>query len=223
MIKNLLILAIATVVIALIGQQLTERYSKDNEPFRKLFHVLHGVILAVLAFIVPLRWIVALEIIFFVSMIITRYIVYNNNRLLKWVSYLSKAYRVGRVSYGEFFYPISIIIIVLFANTKWEFVAATLILALADTAAAIVGRKWGKSSSYKVLGQKKSLLGSLAFFVVCSIIVFAYTVVAPHIISVGLGTILLISLFITFSENVGVFGSDNLLIPLATVFVLNSL
>ncbi len=220
MLNHLVILAVVIGVVTLVGYKITER---DNESFRKLFHVMHALTLAGLAFVVPLNWILGLEILFFISMIITRYLVYNNNHLLKWVSYMSRAYKVGRVSYGEFFYPVSIIILVLLAHSKWEFAAAVLILGLADTAAAMVGKKYGKRTTYTILGQKKSFTGSVAFFVVCLAVLTGFVALAPGIIPVNLAFVGLVTLAITVSENVGVYGSDNLLIPVVAVVLLNAM
>jgi phytol kinase len=112
---------------------------------------------------------------------------------------------------------------VLLARTKWEFAAAVLILGLADAIAAIVGKKYGAKTSYLVLGQKKSLLGSLAFFVVTIIVLIGFTALAPHIDPVSFWFILPIALLITLTENVGVYGTDNLLIPIAAIVLLNAL
>lgn len=222
MLTRLLILAGVMLVLSLIGQQIADRYSNDNESFRKLFHVMHGLALAGLAFVVPLSWIIGLEIVFFISVMITRYLVQSKSHFVRIIGYMSRAYKVGRLSYGEFFYPISIILIVLLAHSKWEFAAAVLILGLADTAAAIIGKKYGSSSTYKVLGQKKSLMGSAAFFLITIVIIIGFTAFAPHIAAPG-AFILMASLLITLTENVGVYGSDNLLIPIATVLLLNAM
>lgn len=223
MLTNLLILAVVIGVLTLIGQQYSDKYSKDNESFRKLFHVMHALTLAGLAFVVPLKWIVALEVLFFVSMIITRYLVFNKNQVLKWVSYMSRAYKVGRISYGEFFYPVSVILATILADTKWEFAAAVLILGLADTAAAFIGKKYGKRTSYKILGQRKSLIGSLAFFVVSFGIIALFANITPSLAPINLGFITMVALFVTASENAGVYGSDNLLIPVVSVVLLNAM
>ena len=223
MLQHLLILGIAIGFLTLVGQQIADHHSKDNESFRKLFHVIHALALVGLAFVVPLQWIIGLEVLFFVSTIITRYLVVTKSHLLKAVGYLSRAYKVGRVSYGEFFYPISIIILVLLAHSKWEFAASVLILGLADTAAAIIGKKYGKHSSYKILGQKKSPIGSLAFFTVCFFIIAGFVSVAPLSIQPGLLYVLSVTLLITISENLGVYGSDNLFIPIVAVLLLNAM
>lgn len=223
MIVHLLVFCVIIAILSLFGQQYADHYSKDNESFRKLFHVMHGLTLAGLAFIVPTYWIVMLESLFFIEVIIIRYMLGHDKIMPKLTTYMSRAYKVGRVSYGEFFYPVSVILLVLLADSKWEFAASVLILGLADTAAAMIGRKYGKSSTYKVFGQKKSLAGSLAFFIVCLATVAIFTTVAPNIVPANTITIVLVTLLITISENVGIYGSDNLLVPITAVLLLNAL
>lgn len=223
MITRLAVLLLIIAVLSFVGQQIADKHSKDNESFRKLFHIMHGVTLAGLAFVVPLDWIIGLEVVFFVSMLATRYLVGHYSRIVRWVGYVGRAFLVGRVSYGEFFYPVSAILLVIFADGKWEFAASILILGLADAVAALVGKKYGKRSSYTVLGQKKSLLGSLSFYVVTLAIVIAFTQLGEPATSVSMLTVLWVTLVITIAENVGVYGTDNLLIPLVSVYLLNAL
>jgi phytol kinase len=223
MLGQLAVLATVIIILSYIGQQLADKHSKDNESFRKLVHIMHGVAVAGLAFVVPLDWLIGLEVFLFVSMIVTRYLIVHQNHLLKIVGYFSRAYKVGRISYGEFFYPISVILLVLFSETKWEFAAAVLILGLADALAALVGKKYGRKTTYLVLGQKKSLVGSAAFFIVTVLVLIGFVAMAPHISVISYWFILPIALLITLTENVGVYGTDNLLIPVAAILLLNAL
>jgi phytol kinase len=223
MITRLAVLIVVIAILSFVGQQLADKHSKDNESFRKLFHIMHGVTLAGLAFVVPLSWLIGLEVVFFISMLATRYLVGHYSRIIKWVGYFARAYRVGRLSYGEFFFPISVILLVLLSESKWEFAASILILGLADAAAALVGKKYGKRTGYKILGQKKSLMGSAVFYVVTLIVVVAFVQLAEPAISVSLLTVLWVTFVITVAENIGVYGTDNLLIPLTAVYLLNAL
>ena len=199
MIVKLIAVVTSLVLLAFIFERLITKYANDNEPLRKLVHVFHGAALAILAFIIPLPWIIGVEVFFLISMVVARYLSENFYRV-PWIRYFARVYKVGRLSYGEFFFPLSIILLVFIANTKWEFAAAVLILGIADAAAALVGKRYGKRISYKVLGQTKTLAGSLAFFVVSLLIVAGFV-----------------------AENLGVYGSDNFLIPIVAVVLLNAL
>ncbi len=220
---KILLLVVILVVVALIGRWLIDSHGKDNEQLRKLVHVIHGVGLAALAFVVPLQFIIGIEVIFFISMIVARYLAEHFTRV-PWIKYMQRMYSVGRLSFGEFFYPISAILLVFLAESKWEFAAAILILGIADTAAALVGKRYGSSNSYLVFKQKKSLIGSLAFLVTTFVIIWGF--VALHGIELGsasMALIILTSILVTTAENLGVYGSDNLLIPIVAVLLLNRL
>lgn len=223
MIIKFLVVGGGFVALWAVTEYLLHRFSNENEVSRKLLHVLHGVGLATLATIVPLEVIAIVEAVFIVFTALGRYL-YTRNKEFLWIQYLGKLWRVGRVSWGEYFYPLGVIFAALFAQSKWIFVAGLLQLALADAAAALVGKRYGKKSTYEVLGQKKSVVGTAAFIVV-SMLVFAFvTVVSPvEFSAVGWQTLASLAIILAFVENVGVYGVDNFLIPFASVMLLNGL
>ena len=195
---------------------------RDNEATRKAFHIMHCVGLAGLAFILPLSGVLVFESFFVFAILGARYLHNNYDKKWKWVHYLGKTYRVDRESYGDILLPIAVIVTALVANTKWEFAATVLVIGLADAAAALVGKKWGAPTSYAVFGQKKSLVGSVAFFVVAFGVLLAYGMFAPAYPG-DLLPLVAIAAFLTGVENVGVYGSDNLLLPIACIGMLNLL
>jgi dolichol kinase len=223
MIIQLFGLAAIMIVMALVGRWLIDRHDKDNEKLRKLVHVIHGGGLAALAFVVPLQFIIVVETIFLISMLVARYLAENFTRV-PWIKYLRRMYSVGRLSFGEFFFPISSIILVFIAESKWEFAAAILILGIADTVAALVGKAYGKGNSYLVFKQRKSLAGSISFLLTTFVIIWAFvTFHSVDLGTTGLSLIVLTSILVTTAENLGVYGSDNLLIPIVAVLLLNQL
>lgn len=223
MIIKLLLLAFILGTTALIGRWLIDTHGRDNEQLRKLVHVLHGVGLAALAFVVPLQFIFGVEVVFLLSMVIARYLTGHFTKI-PWIKYMNRMYSVGRLSFGEFFFPISAMLLVFLAESKWEFAAAILILGIADAAAALVGKKYGKHNGYLVFGQKKSIAGSLAFFFTTFLIIAAFSALHGTVLGgVSISLIILCAVLTTIAENLGVYGSDNLLIPLVAVLLLNRL
>lgn len=222
MIAKIVVMVAVLLPALLILQWLNDKHRKNNEAFRKIIHIFHGLTLASLAFIVPLEALVVLEGIFLVSMVIARYLSENFSRV-PWIKYMGRVYNVGRISYGEFFFPISVILLVFLADTKWEFAASVLVLGLADAAAALVGKKYGQSTMYPILGQKKSIVGSLAFCLVTLVVVTGFVQFAEPTVSVSLFSVIWVSLVLTIAENIGIYGTDNLLIPLSAVYLLNAL
>lgn len=220
------IISVTLVILAFgwAAQRLINKYTNDNEHLRKLVHVCHGVGIAILAFMVPFSVLLAIEIIILLSMFIVRY-VNGHFSFIPWIKYFGKVYQVGRVSYGEFFYPLSMIIALFIADSHWEFAAAALILALADAAAAVAGKRFGRLTTYKILGHKKSLVGSGAFFLTAYAIIGTFILMSGADVSseIGLASLLWVSLALTITENLGIYGSDNLLIPIVAVVLLNQL
>ena len=214
------ILAVASVLV--VVEAILNLLNRDNEASRKLFHIMHAIGLAGLAFILPLQGVVLFEVFFLFVIFGARYLHNHYDKKWPWVHYLGKTYRVGRTSYGDVLLPISVILAAFIAHTKWEFVMAILVVGLADAAAALVGKKWGSSTSYSIFGQKKSVLGSVAFFVVAMAVAYAYSMFAPTY-PIGMLPLIAIAALLTGIENIGVYGSDNLLLPLVTVWVFNLL
>ena len=85
-----------------------------------------------------------------------------------------------------------------------------LVLSIADSAAAIIGIKFGKTQLFS-----KSLEGSAAFFITTVIIVFSLSPVAFYINFFAVLTATVVELISTPRMN------DNLLIPMVTAFILS--
>lgn len=119
---------------------------------------------------------------------------------------------------GEFLSTISLGLIAILTHNHWIFAAAMLHLSLGDGLAAVVGTKFGKGNDYKIFGQRKSLAGSL-IFLSCSVIILAIYFSASH--APGAWPVMLwLPILTTGLENIGIYGSDNLLVPLAIVLAL---
>lgn len=220
LIKTLLLFVVLGGLLV-AGEYIRRRFAYSNEVSRKLVHILHGVGLAILTFIVPIWMVILLEVGFLLMVMAARYLYANQTKKSELTKYLSEMYRVGRLSYGEFFFPVSVILCALLANSKWVFVAALLVLALADTIAALVGKTYGKTNTYVVFGQKKSVVGSVAFFAVALLVIWFCASMSGGLIAAPLIMLIGLAICLALVENLGVYGSDNFLIPLATVLALN--
>ena len=84
-----------------------------------------------------------------------------------------------------------------------------LVLSIADSAAAIVGIKFGKTQLYS-----KSLEGSAAFFITATIIVFSLSSAAAYVNFIAVIAATVVELFSTPRIN------DNLLIPMVLALIL---
>jgi phytol kinase len=130
---------------------------------------------------------------------------------------------VGRPTVGELLFPVAVAVTFAAAGSDWiAFTIAILILALADSVAALVGRRFGRIRYGGPDG--KSLEGSAAFCVTalgCTAI--------PLSLSSDLGAFstalisLSVSLLVTLAEGLSRRGLDNLLVPVTALWLLRTL
>lgn len=131
---------------------------------------------------------------------------------------------VRRSSYGEVLHPIALYLCYLLADWRNSFdfyEIAVLVLALSDTAAALVGERYGRMR-YRVSDSDcRSVEGSFVFFLVT----YALT---HHILLLRVGMpapeasllSLLIAVLATLFEAVSLGGADNLAVPVCVLTIL---
>ncbi len=144
----------------------------------------------------------------------------------KRLNFFKAIHSVGRTkSIGSYSFPAAMCICYLafsfHGDLLWLYLPA-LILGISDSAAAIVGSAF-PLGRYRIFGQTKSLAGSMAFLVTS----FAIALVSIRMMGNpvwDLNDCLLAALSVTaattVAEAVGVFGTDNLLIPVSALAVL---
>jgi len=130
---------------------------------------------------------------------------------------------VGRKSLGDICFPFGVGLLCLFSRGDSFFYGIPmLILTLADAAAALVGRSYGRLK-YANFGSEKSLEGSLAFFTTSWACVFVPLFLFSELGLLRLVTIsLTLSLVLALVEAVSGNGLDNLVVPLAAYFLLRT-
>ena len=94
------------------------------------------------------------------------------------------------------------------------------ILTFSDTAAALVGSRWGRTHFFALAGRK-SIEGSVAFFVATILIA---TAMLSALTDLDLATVIFVAgwlaLATTLTEAVSTGGSDNLSVPLVAYLFL---
>ena len=130
---------------------------------------------------------------------------------------------VERSSWGELLFPLAVAIVFLLADgDPLLFCVPILILALADAVAALIGVYYGQMR-YTTLEGKKSVEGSLAFFIVTflcvhiAVLLFSDTGRAESLL-IGL----LMGIIVMMFEAVAWRGLDNLFVPVASFVLLES-
>lgn len=133
----------------------------------------------------------------------------------------SAIHGVARKNYGEVLFGIAIITAGMTAQSPAIFCVAILFLGLADGLAAVTGTLWGKTNSYRVFGDLKSLVGSATFLIAALMIVTGYSLATGHALPAY--ALIGIPLIATVLENVSIRGTDNITVPLVAIVCLNIL
>jgi len=214
---NLLLALVPVGVILILSEILWYKKIIKNEVSRKFIHVLAGVWIAFWPYYLPFGGI------FILSWMALALLVYS-----RFAKLLHAMYSIQRKTYGGIFYALAIILVAYFGRQAWIFTISILLVALADSVAALVGTRYGKTNSYKVFSLsylKKSLYGTTAF------ILMTYVVIIIGVLAGGSDIIfankmvvfLLLPVGATLLENTMPFGLDNLIIPLYATLLLNIL
>lgn len=205
-------------LLALLGEFLRRKRFIEGELARKFVHISTGTWAALWPVFIDLPSIAVLAAFLTVLAII-----------LRLFAPLRSVYSIRRLSIGEILIGMGLTITALIASSGSVFSTAVLIIAWSDALAALFGLKFGKKSSLKIFGAKKSFIGSATFFVSSLVFVlgflmyeanFTFVVESSEIIrliviSSGVASLL------TVTEAFGGYGLDNLTIPVLAAFLLN--
>ena len=189
----------------------------DPEWTRKLIHLSGGAIALCIPYAIASHWVVLAMALAMTGLFAAG----------KAAGTLKSLHGVSRKSKGTEYYPL--VIYLLFRLTPgqpWKYVICVLVLAVADSLAALIGSRYGYVH-YELDENRKSLEGSLVFFVA------AFLVVAvplacwrdPAIPPLGncLSAALLVAALSTGFEAIAQDGRDNLWVPLGTYVVLTKI
>jgi phytol kinase len=197
---QLIFACVPVLVMLIVAEVSANHHVLNGEGIRKLVHIVVGTYVAFWPFMLDWNDIRILSLAFAA-------IVFVSTRIKVFQSVRS----VRRLSYGEMFFALSVGFLTLITESKGIYAAAILQMAWADGAAALIGQALGKNTQYKIFGQVKSGVGTLAFLSVSLAILIGYA----HYSVAGLGWeyVIFAALGATLLENMGVLGLDNLLAP----------
>jgi len=209
-----MILVISTAILGLfaIGEVLHRSFGVGVEMTRKFTHLFAGLVVMTFPWLLTSPWSVALLSTSFGVLLLVG----------KRTGLLSSIHDVERRTSGAYYYPIAVL------GTFWLadgdpllFCVPIAVLALADTAAAIVGQSIGENS-YKVYDNKRTLEGSMGFFALAMAICLVGLAIAgrpgwPAMLIVAL----VAAIMATATEAISVRGADNLFIPYTCFLVLD--
>jgi phytol kinase len=193
--------------ILLLSEAHWRRKPNHSELSRKVVHISVGSFVAFWPFFLSWNEIKLLSVAFLIVVSISK-----SKRIFQAI------HSVQRPTWGEVYFALAVGSIAFVTNDKWVYMAALLLMSLADGLAAVIGVRYGKKQRYLVFGQTKSIIGTATFFVVAAIILIAYSIYAPGV-SLNIG-LLVVAVLATGIENIGIAGLDNLLVPLLAAYLL---
>jgi dolichol kinase len=194
---NLAAAAAALAAVPVAAEVFKRRISLPTELPRKAVHVGCGILAAPLAYVLPYRQILVLAGLFAVVMTLSRA-----------AEVFTAVHDVDRVTYGELAFPVGVGLLAVLHPARPMFAYALLVLALADTAAAMAGMRFGRR---QLPFGGKSLVGSATFFAV------AFALGLPFTSATGAA---LVALVAAAAEAYLRRGLDNLVLPLLVAGVV---
>ena len=212
--RGLLLVGLLCAAILALADARRRLRGVDAESTRKLVHVLVGLTASAFPWVFLATWPVALLCAGFAG-------------LLEWgrrERRLLSVHGVARPSLGAAYYPAAVALVFLVAHeSPWIYLPSILVMTVSDTAAALVGRAFGRHV-HRVGAGTKSLEGSAAFFVSalpCVYVPLRLTApfTGPECALAALGTAALATVLEAVSSD----GSDNLSVPVGTCFALTML
>ncbi|HEX5744441.1 MAG TPA: hypothetical protein VFX84_03275 [Candidatus Saccharimonadales bacterium] len=202
-----LILAVLVVLLILVGSEIWwRRHITHGEFSRKFVHITVGSFVAFWPFFLTWNQIRLLSIAFLVVVGISKYL-----KLFKAI------HSVQRPTMGELYFALAVGVLTIITQDKWIYMASLLQMSLADGFAAVMGVRYGRQS-YLVFAHRKSVVGTMTFFVTAFAILFAYSQTADVQLRLAFmaGSAALAALI----ENLAVAGLDNLVVPVLVAFLL---
>ncbi len=197
-------------LILLVGEFLWRLKITKGEYARKFVHILTAIFASTWIFYMDSQMIILACMIFVFGVIF-----FNKFKIFPSI------HSIKRATYGEIWFPLGIGITALIFSNPYIYAIAVLHMGVADGMAAVIGVSLGKKAGiFKVMGNTKSIAGSLSFFIISfSLFVLywqEYTAV-PVFYDNQVQAILvsLSSAFIaTVVELVSPKGSDNIFLPI---------
>jgi phytol kinase len=129
---------------------------------------------------------------------------------------------VGRWTIGQFLYPLSLMLVVLFFRDLTVYSFAVLVLALSDGFAAVIGKTFGRRKYY-VPGGYKTFIGSMTFFLITFTLLCVYLILETNAGVIALIPAVVYAAFLTIVEGGIAGGFDNLAVPLVTAVLLSTI
>ena len=206
-----LLVGVGLLLIFAAAEEWRRRFNPPVEWTRKFVHFAGGLLAAAFPWLFASRWTVVALTAAFAGII----------GLSRSMRLLGSVHGVVRRSEGALYYPIAICLLFLVSRSHPVlYLVSILTLVLADALAAVVGSTYGRWI-YEVEADRKSVEGSAVFFMTTFLVVQ----LPLHLLAGMNGSVSVligaqVALLVTCFEAISLHGSDNLIIPLATYYLL---
>jgi phytol kinase len=208
------ILAVAWSLLLALVEFLDRKWHVDTEHSRKIAHVGGGLI----GFFVPVLFSTHWPMLFLAATFSAFLLLSRRLHLL------ASLHPASRKSLGDVIYPWGLYIPFLLAEENvLLYEIPVLVLIIADTSAALIGQRYGRFR-YQIMGNTRSLEGSLTFALTAFAAILIPLLVSGHVR--GLVTVGFVGVIVTAVaaiEAVCPRGWDNLFIPVGTLLLLGGL
>lgn len=205
--------AVFLVVLAVVE---TWRRSGKGKPewTRKTVHLVGGLMALVLPILITSPWVILA-----LCGTLCALLVFSRR-----TGVLKSVHGVDRPTRGVEFYPLAVFLVfVLSEGRYWLYVGSLLVLAVADTLAALIGGRYG-AIRYQIETDSKSLEGSLFFFLSAFVVMYLPMAMLSDLSrTTSLLSALLVAVIVTGFEAVSLRGSDNLFVPIGVCVILSKL
>ena len=204
-------LAIMPVFLLLLLTELLWRTNRlRGESARKFIHIIVGSYVAFWPFFISFEAIQLISAAFLFTVVISQRF-----------NIFKAIHGVARRTWGEVLFAVGIGLIAVLATEPWIFAACILHMSVADGFAALAGKRWGKNNRYFVDGHEKSVVGTTVFWF-CSLIIVGITIYyVPGLQPIAQPLLTWLPLAAAFTENIGIGGTDNVLVPVLVFTVLS--
>lgn len=181
---------------------------------RKLFHISSAVFIAFWPWLISWHTIELLG--------LTMVVIVLTNKFVKVFNFTKD---LGRVTHGDVFLALAVSVCAYLAHSKIFFALAILNVALADGLAALAGQYSQRKWKYKIFDQPKTIMGTMAFWIVSVCIFAGGLLFGANQINFNSYIYIIVGLppLLALIENISPRGSDNLSVPLTVVIVLRVL
>lgn len=210
---SILISTLIVLLILLLAEYLRKKEHIRGELSRKFVHMTVGSFVAFWPFFMTWNEIRLMCLAFIVVILADRHF-----------KVFKSIHSVQRLTVGDILFPVGIGITTYVSSSPWIFTVAVLFLSIGDGVAAIIGNKYGKYFNYSIFDQKKSTMGSVAFWLATLIITVVMLMFMPiDLTSVRWAVLVFLPLATASLESFSIYGIDNVTVPVFVALVLSNL